>query len=367
MTMRCLLFLAVLFPSFLSAQEVPVPFTTASEVFMVFSNGRFTRLEPRPPQVFFAQEGRLIYLDHVGQLKVFRAEEQVLNLLDKGPVSAVKASRKRVAWTVHDSLRTTEGLRVRTIGTAVERFEVSDGLVVFHEVGMGTLQAWWKGSVYTLADVAAEAEGPLWAQSNEDVVFHTGGIGSLRLFRQGELRTLMDSTPGSMVVAGGSLVAWWDDGRQVFTVLDGERQVDIADTRPWSAKAGPGFLAFVDGTDRLKCYEQGQVQVVASPAPAAYWVQDSLLLYPHEGHFMLHRAGGNTIVERYVPEQWQVWDSRLVYLNIDRQVCGMLRGDRLRCTPEAAIPRFDLFGDAVVHPGRGGTMVVMRGRRTYTF
>ena len=72
-------------------------------------------------------------------------------------------------------------------------------------------------------------------------------------------------------------------------------------------------------------------------------------------------------VERYVPERWQVEGGRLVYLDIDRALRGIVHGERVRFGTEANIRDFELFGDAVMYPSPTGLVTIIRRNRTYTF
>ena len=101
--------------------------------------------------------------------------------------------------------------------------------------------------------------------------------------------------------------------------------------------------------------------------PSDYWVKDSLLVYMHKGHLKLFQHGASLVVENYVPERWQVEGGMLAYLDINRELRGLVGGERFRFGSEAHIASFDLFGDAVVYRSPLGNTVVATRRRTYVF
>ncbi|MCB9183596.1 MAG: hypothetical protein H6591_06720 [Flavobacteriales bacterium] len=91
--------------------QVPVPFVTEEDRFMVFAEGRFEKLEPRPPAFVHAMEGQVIYRDHQGQLKIFLPDGRRLHLLDRNGEEP-RGTRTRIAWLSHDTLKTVrEGRR----------------------------------------------------------------------------------------------------------------------------------------------------------------------------------------------------------------------------------------------------------------
>ncbi|MBK7946104.1 MAG: hypothetical protein IPJ85_12730 [Flavobacteriales bacterium] len=107
------------------AAQVPVPFVASPDRFMVFANGRFEKLEPRPPALVHAMDDRVVYRDHSGQLKVFMPEGRRLHLLDRSG-SAPRGTRARICWLSSDTLKTMREGRPASIALHVEDFSVSD-------------------------------------------------------------------------------------------------------------------------------------------------------------------------------------------------------------------------------------------------
>lgn len=350
----------------LSAQ-VPVPFASNDGRFMVFANGRFEKLEPREPQWSVAQEGRVIYLDHEGRLRVFHAEGRRLYELGACSMGNMKASRNRVAWTVGDTLKTISAGKAKVVATGVERFSISDSMIVYHDSARHELNALWRGEVYPIAEVERGTQAPQWSVGSNTLTFFDRSAYRLFLFHKGKLRVLADSTDLGMAVNGEDLIGYWNATSQQWMVLDGEREDVLSDLRPVSAKAGRRMIAFVDGTGRLKCYSNGIVHTLTDSIPTEYWMQDDLLLYLQGGNLMLFQPTGSIVVERYVPERWQVWGDRLVYLDMNRELRGIEEGARVRYGNEAAIPRFDLFGDALVYPSPTGLITVIRNGRKHLY
>jgi len=348
------------------AAQVPVPFVASPDRFMVFANGRFEKLEPRPPALVHAMDDRVVYRDHSGQLKVFMPEGRRLHLLDRGG-SVLRGTRSRICWLSADTLKTMREGRPASIAWHVEDFSVSDSVVVFHDSAMHELNVLWRGRQTTLAKLERSSVRPQWSQGSNNVAFFNKEQGSLRAFYHGAVRTLCDSADFALVVTGGDVLAWWDPRAMQFKALHRGQEFELSDLRPADARAGAGLVAFVDGNGRLKCFEGGKVHRVMDEAPSGFWVKDSLLLYLDHGRFMRFQGGHSVQVEAFVPEQWEVDGGLLAWLDMNRELRGLKGDDRFRFGTEAAIARFDLFGQAVIYRSPLGNMVVATRRRTWIY
>lgn len=346
--------------------QVPVPFSTEQDRFMVFANGRFEQMEPRPPMSTHAMEGQLAYRDHEGRLKLFLPEGRRLHLLDQGG-GEPRGTRRRIAWQSHDTLKGIREGRSHVLAVNVAHFDVSDSLVVVHDSALHELRVIHRGVHHPVAAIERGSERPQWLLSRDMLVVFNKEARRLTLFHAGRLRTLCDSTDLGVAVAGGGVVAWWDGHARVFKALHAGKEHELSDLRPASAQAGDGLVAFVDGNGRLKCFDRGVTHRVLDEVPSAYWVKDSLLLYMDRGRLMLFRNGSSMMVEPYVPERWQVEGALLAYLDMNRELRGVAGGERFRFGSEAAIRGFELFGDRVVYRSPLGHMVVATRRRAWVY
>src|SRR5436190_1987657 len=268
--------------AWMSAQD-PVPFTTTADRFMVFANGRFEKMEPRPPRQVFAMEEQLVYLDNEGRLKAFFPTGRRLHLLQANGVGEVRTTRHHIAWNSRDTLKTLRDGHEVVLARNVERFTVSDSVIVVHDSADHELQALWRGRSIPLAAVERGSENPQWTQAGNTVTFFNKASRTLILFYRGELLGLCDSTDVGIVAAGSDVVGYWDGNQREFRVMDHGTDRFLSDLRPVSAKAGDGILGFVDGSGTLKCFADGEVRTLTYQMPSAYWVQDSLLLFVEDG------------------------------------------------------------------------------------
>lgn len=363
---RALLAAAVLSAALRIPAQVPVPFTTAEDRFLCFVNGRFEKLEPRPPTVVHAMESQLVYRDHQGQLKVFIPEGRRMHLLDRAGTDPV-GTRKRIAWRSADTLKGISEGRARVLAVGVADFGVSDSLIVLHDTAMRELRVIHRRAVHAVATVERGSERPQWLLGPDALVFFNKEARRLSMYRRGKVRTLSDSTDVGIAVVGGGIIGWWDGHAREFKAIHGEQEHTLSDLRPASAQAGSGLIAFLDGNGRLQCFERGVKHRVLDEPPTAYWVKDSLLLYLDRGRLMLFQNGASLVVEPYVPEQWQVEGGLLAYLDINRELRGIEGGVRFRFGTEAAIDGFELFGDRVRYRSPLGMMVVATRRRNWIY
>lgn len=347
--------------------QVPVPFVSKDERFMVFANGRFEKLESRPPQQIFAQDGRVIYLDHEGRLRLFSAEGRSLHQLAARGVEHLTVSRYQVAWLQSDTLMVLKGTKAKAVATGVQRFSVSDSLIVYHDLEQGLLKGLWRNTTIDIAEVERDTDAAQWSLGGNTLTFFDRSAYRMFLLYEGVVKPLADSTDIGIAVNGLDVVGYWDGRSQQFKVRHAGREEVLSELRPVSAKAGDRMLAFVDGTGKLRCSTPRGLYLLTDTIPTAYWVQDDLLLYLQGGKLMLFREEGPMVVERYVPERWQVWAGRLVYLDINRELRGIENGKRVRYGNEAAIATFDLYGDAVVYPSPTGSMTVVRKGKSHVY
>lgn len=346
--------------------QVPVPFVTDEDRFMIFAEGRFENMEPRPPETVHAMEGQVVYRDHQGQLKIFIADGRRLHLLDRAG-SEPRGTRSRIAWLSGDTLKTVREGREHIVATHVQEFAVSDSLIIIHDSLAHELDVIWHGRLHPLAEVQRGNERPQWSLgSNMAAVFNKDSR-QLLLFHRGKARVLCDSTDLGLVVMGDGLIGFWDGHAREFRLLGPNGEEKLSDLRPADAKAGDGLLAYVDGNGRFRCYANGEQHRLLEEPPSGFWVKDSLLLYLDRGRLMLFDQERLTMVEPYVPEKWRIEGGLLAYLDINRELRGIVGSERFRFGNEANIADFDLYGQSVVYRSPLGNTVVATRRRTYEF
>lgn len=346
--------------------QVPVPFVSGAERFVVFSNKRFEVLEARPPRWVHASEGQVVYQDHEGRLKLFLSDGPRLHLLQEHAPDTVLASRGRVAWANGDTVMVLRGGRPHRVAQDVERFTLSDSLLVLHDSARHELVVAWRGELFPLATLERGSARPQWDHGTDRVTFHDRSTLKLHQFRAGRRAVLTDSCGLALVATGGGLTAYWNDVNDRFEVQDGSGVHRLSELRPASAKAGLGLLGFVDGNGRLRCWQNGRLFNL-DEQPTAYWVQDSLLVWVKDAVLKVFDGEGAVTVEPYVPERFVVRDGLLVWLDMNRELRGWYRGGRIRFGSEAAIRSFEVYGDAVVYPSPLGHTVVVRNGRSYEY
>lgn len=361
--MRWPVLLQALLGATLLMAQWPVPFVDGDGRFVVFANGRFERLEQRPPLRFEASGGWVLYTDAEARLKVFLPEGRRLHLLHSGPVDRWQVSGGTAAWRSGDTLFVLRKGGSVPLAHPVDRFDVTDSLVVYSDLSAGEVRVFWHDKVFPVATITGATERDQWVTAGDRVVLHDRSTRRLLQFQAGEVQQLADGVDIGLVVVGNDVTGFWDDATGRFMLREGGLEHPVSDLRPVSAKAGAGSLAFVDGVGRLRCWMDGRLHTVLDEHPTEYWVEDSLLLFLDEGRLQVFGPAGLVTVEDQVPEKWAVHGARLVYLDIDRQLWSLEDGRRRRLGSEAAIPTFELFGDAVLYSAPSGPWTVIRGGR----
>lgn len=360
---------AAMLLSILASGQCIAPFVSPLDRTMIFMDGRFKEVDARPTGTIHVLTDGLLYVDHAQRICHFTTEGGSTHVLEQRPADELQVIGDRAAWRMGDTLKLLRSGRGHVIATGIERFRVSDSLVVFIDSVENELAVHWRGQRIALATVERGSERPQWTQGGNTVTFFDHSQRRVSLFNRGRTRILTDSTEVGIAVNGTDIVGYWDDVRDEF-MGEGEdgRAVRLSGMKPVNAQAADGVLAFVDGTLKLKAWRGGDVVQLTDSMPAQYWVKDRVVAYLWAGRLMMWCADGPVEVEAYVPERWQVANDRLVYLDINRELKAIdIRGRRARIGSEPRIAHFETYGAAVVYPGpSGGTVVVCNGKR-YTF
>lgn len=341
--------------SSLRAQEGGMaPFTTANDRFMLFDHGRFIEQEPRAPKQVWMNRDRLIYQDHTGALRMLQDGRTVM--LEQGSGSTPLCSDHEVAWLSGGALKVAREDGAYVVAPEVGVFTVQDSLVAFHDLQASALQVWWRGRTITVAEVEQGSAAPQWSIGANTLTFYDRSRSRVSLFHRGEVKVLFDSTDIGLVAMGSDIVAYWDDGPGEFRVFDHGRTEDLEPFRPRSFKAADGVVGYVSNGGSFKGYRNGSAFTLLDHTPTEYWVQDSVLLFVDNGFLMTEEGGRAEVVERYVPEQWDVRDASIFYLDLDRGIHRWRHGQRTRIAEGMATKRFERWGNVVLWRGDDGVL-----------
>lgn len=351
-----------------STAQGPVPFVSDLERTMLFVEGRFLEVDARPARTMHVLNDGLLFTDHAERLCLFSYEAHNVQVLEPRPLDQLQVSGDRAAWIMGDSLFTLRGGRAHLLARGVQRFQLSDSLIVLQDSAEHELAVIWRGRRSPLATVEHGSETPQWAQGVNTVSFYDRSRRTLSIFERGELRTLATDTDPGAVVPGNGIVGFWDGARDEFVGDAGRGPVKLSGMRPINAQAGDGIVAFVDGTLKLKAWRGGEVHTLTDSMPAQYEVRDQVLVYPWAGRLMLLGEAGPVEVEPYIPEQWEVSGDLLVYLDLNRTIRGIrTNGERVRFGNESGVDGFRLFGTTVIYRSPSGPFTIADERRSYRF
>lgn len=345
------------------ASQGLVPFTTSTDRFIVFDNGRFVELEPRKPVQVSLAGDRLAYLDDQGGLKVYYEQGDTRRIREDGPLE-LRSSGATLAFSAGDRLGTVKAGAPVMLSNHAGDIAASDSLIVWHDRESGMLDLWWKGNVYPVTDAGGTIEPPQWWLGRNTFAWYRHRAGSIQAFHRGRWVELADSCDMAEVACGGDIVAFWDDHDQRFKLFDHGRQKALEDFRPVDFQVGDGVLAYTTATLKFRVYQDGTSVDVLDHRPTRYWVQDSVVVYVDRGYFWTVLDGRAEVVEEYVPEQWSVHRGTITYLSLNREILSYQRGERHdRSKGDAAIQRYEAFGDAVLYRDQNNTIkVAWKGR-----
>ena len=352
---RVMLVLPVLVAG-LCSRQVAVPYTTGSGRFGIFRSGAFDELETRRPQSVIPDGPRLFWISEQGELRAWD-DGQVMNYQRGEPVD-VKTSRGMLAWKQGERLLFAGVAGPKTICQDAGEFSVQDSMVVFHNEIDRTLCVYWRGQVIPLADVLMASEAPQWQAGNNTLTFYNRDTRQVLLFYRGGTEILCESADYARVSCGGDVVAYMDDTDDTFRVFDHGERIDLEQFAPIDFRAGQGIVGYTSATAALRCYVDHRVYSLSEYRPTAYYVQDSVITWVENGQWKTFNAGKVETLERFVPENWQVFGATIVYQDLNRELRMYHRGKRTVITKEAGVKSFGLFGNTVVWQSNSGTVKV---------
>jgi hypothetical protein len=353
---RCSLWVVAFLLASVAKAQTAVPYTTQAGHFGVFQNGVFSELEPRVPRTVHPNGERLFYVSQEGDLRGYM-DGHAITVQREEPTQAF-TTRGAFAWKQGEALRVVRNEGPQTICYDVGTFSVRDSLVAFHNEIDRTLSVYWRGRSFPIADLLMDDGTPEWKAGSNTLVFYVRDQRKVLVFYRGETTELCHGADYALVSCGGDIVAYMDDGDDIFRVFDRGERIDLEDLRPVDFTAGLGILGYVSGTGKFRCYDGRSVITLAAQAPAAYHVQDSVITWVEDGQWKTLNDGRVDVLERYVPENWQVSGANIAYQDLNRELRFYHRGKRSVVTKEAGVKRFELHGDAVVWQSNGGSTKV---------
>ncbi len=353
---RALLFFSYCLCAISMAQ---VPFTTLEDRFYIFANGRFEKMEPRPPKRVFTMEGKVVYEDHDGHLKVFLADDRKLFMLQAEGAGAVDATRLQLAWLAADTLKRLVNGMAQVMEVGVMDLNVQDELIGYTSVqGM---KLFHEGNTY---EIPLRPHATPILGSNTFLYPDTAG--RLMLFHDGlfiELATEEEAVP---LAAGRDIAAWWDPvkGCQLY---HGGTMEQLTSQRPLEMRAAEGTMAYTLPVGGLHLFSHGRSMPVTERHPTLFELSGPLLLYVLDGQFHVVRNGEPALTEAFIPEWWAMHKDMLVYMDLERELWGLRDGEHVRIGRERPVHEPALFGDEVIYISRTANHVVVQGRKINIF
>jgi hypothetical protein len=277
----------------------------------------------------------------------------------------VGLSGNMLAWRSGEQLVVATDEGVRTIGQRVGQFTVRDSLIAFHDIADSTLNIYWKGRSFPIADVRGQSERPQWSAGSNALIFFDHAKRQVHLFYRGTTQVLCHNSDFSRVSAGSDIVAYMDDGDDTFRVFDHGRRRDVEQFSPVNFTAGAGLVGYVSATGELRCWSEGAVHPLAKPAPTAYYVQDSVITWVEKGKWWTLNGEERMMIEPFVPEKWEVRGGTIAYLDLNRELRVFQRGKRIEVSKDAGIKDFTLANGMLAWRSPVGSVKVWWNGKMY--
>ncbi len=220
--------------------------------------------------------------------------------------------------------------------------------------------AYDRGELRVLGALHGDQFPVYWEQEGHLAVFRMGADEPTRFYRDGSVTELLDLDPGAPIYVLDGSVNYWNTSILRYVSNNGIKETVISEAIPLSARNGAGIIAMEDADGRFQCFMGDSLHTIITEHPSAYWVEDSVILFLRYGELFQFGPDGWWMVEPYIPEQWEVNGSLLVYLDIDRGIKGVRHGERIPFGKDSGVDDFQLFGDGVLYRSPFGPMTVVR-------
>ncbi|HQV99495.1 MAG TPA: hypothetical protein PLZ91_04170 [Bacteroidia bacterium] len=148
------------------------------------------------------------------------------------------------------------------------------------------------------------------------ISFKVGQV--LYAFDKGEKRTLCYYN--SMYAVNDSILAFFDDSRNVFSAYYDGKVVDMEDSfldKPKSIKTGPNLVAWVNQSNYFNVFYHGELYQLDNIAPLAYSAGRDIVAYVDDyvQQFRLFYKGDTATAELFPPDSFKVGFANMAYVD----------------------------------------------------
>lgn len=286
--------------------------------FWVFEGGSFQQLEYLEVLEFEVGSNLVAYIDNGSNLKVYEHGD-VKTLLTGSPIK-FKATDYLLGYSMYEQLNVYDNGTIKVLSTQCDAYEIRDSLIAWHNRISQTVQVYYNKRTYTLEDGLLYGPIESFRLGDNTIAYIHSFTEQFKVFYQGKT-IVLDSYAEELVFdAGRDIVAFIDIPDQAFNVFYKGEVFELETFQPRSFKMGDEMLVYVDNLGRLKYFDGGEVITLSNYEPKFYDVNDRVLVFEEQGSFKTFCNGQIYIVERYIPQPYQLDYNTIAYLDQSRFV-----------------------------------------------
>lgn len=313
--------------------------------FWAFEAGQHTQLEHL--EILDFQIGGLViaYIDNGSNLKVYRNGE-VETLITGAPIK-YKATDYLLGYSIYEQLNVYDNGDIKVLSTEAESYVIQDSLIAWYNRISQNIKVYYDEQIYTLEDGLIYSPISSFRLGDNTISYVQSSSQQFKVFYQGEVYVLDDFVENMVYEAGRDIVAYMDIPDQEFKAFYMGEVYTLENIQPKSFKVGDGFMVYVDNMGHLKYFDGGEVVVLTTYEPKFYEVKDFVMVFEEQGFFKTYYNDQIYVIERFIPQVWQIDWNTIAYLDQVKFVRSFINGEHVNISNEI-VKEFSLIRDLVI-------------------
>lgn len=338
-----------------------IPFVDFNNYFKSFKDG-FTRpIDMQRIGEFKAGDNVVAYVDIRENLMVYDGvkPEMLTNLMNY----EFEVSDYMVSWKIGTTLNLWhEGLK-KTLTYNNSQYWIRDSLVIFDDTQYGTMNAYYKGVVYTLYTTIGEVDPPEFVGENI-VAFRDNG-NFYKVFWQGKIYDF-DVWHNPFDFEGGTdMLAFNDPITGSFVVFEQGYFIDIEEYHSPLYKVGNGFVVYENQNGDLIKYSKRKKEVLSNFNADKFWVIDNVIVWTENGMTYSNVNDVKTQIANYYPEEIVLKNNTVVFKSQIGAVKVLKDGEIIELTQQSET-EFYIYGNSVLVKLFNNSFIIYTKGKKYT-
>jgi len=285
--------------------------------FWVFEAGIFNQLEDSDILEFQVGGTLVAYLDQASNFKIYQYGK-VQTVLEVAQVKFT-VTDYLLGYSLFDTLYVYDGEKNIKLSTDCEEYLVMDSLIVWQNRYDQSLNAFYKGTVTTIAEGLSDLKFEPYMAGDNLFAFVNSSTNEFTIFYKGELIVLDAHADEMNYQSGCDMIAYMDFRDQSFNVFYKGEVIQLDLYKPKSFQVGDQIIAYIDNQGDLNFFEDGKTRDITSE-PEFYEVKDHVLVFEDQGRFKTVCNEQVYIIEQFIPHPYYIDENTIAYLEHNESI-----------------------------------------------